>query len=781
MYRFFRWAALLVAILTLSISLISAAPNSASGSYAAHALVLQTDFSGETRLANYRHVIQAAPLVSLDSARFASLVTAAATRTSDAHADETEFVIVQLLDDATSAVVYQTVLNIPAVVRGEFHFDIDNPTRLGFNGSNIVSHTVPLQKRTFPVRLPVIAGASQVSVQLLSGARTVSRIDLNTAAGVQTRASDLDPIHDIAPTLYNIDGYGLGAVDNRVDILIMGDGYTQSQLNKFRNDAKVFADGMFSIAPYKTYRAFFNVLAVYGPSKQSGADRPPYNANCVDDGDDGNGVECCRDNNPSWTAQTRSTRYNSTFCWSQIARLMVAGDSVKVFADADAAYADWDEIWIIVNDTTYGGSGGELAAASIHPLGVQIQQHEVGHSLMRLADEYGGTSTSLYCNDKDVETTNNCQANVTNQTNRDFLKWNYWVSSSTPIPTSGPLSDPSAAGLWRGAAYTDTAAYRACYDCIMRTLGRPFGKVAGEQLPLRLYQGGWEGAYADFLPAVGVSMVDGFNPSNDSPWTIPAGGSLDFSAAVVGPTGKKIEAVWLINGVIVKTEKLNPNTFATYTLTPISMLDDAVITLKVTDIHATLHPINRLLSRTEISWTVDAAGAPNTPSSLVSNGGFEEGLVTNTKRATHWTHTYLKGARKCGDGLQASGSCYYQLQGVSGKVGTLKQAVPDVGTPYADARDLLVLSGGFKSTNLTGVFEAVGTIVWSDGKKTKIILPKPAATSSGYVYVEALYQIPSIELRSVMRYDVTLRFKTVGGKVLVDDIQLLNYPDFVAP
>lgn len=780
MTRSLRWASLILMMFALSLSISAAPSQSSSGGHLTHALVVQSDSTGAATLAHYQVIAQTTPLVSMDSGRLAAILSR--DRSVDDHAHDTQPILIQLLDDATNAVVYQTVLEVPSAVRGEFHFDIDNPTRLGFNGSNIVRQDVPLTRLTFPVRVPVIAGASQVVIQPLTGARLATRFDLRTVSGgVSARATDIDPVHEIEPSVYTLAGYSDGPVDNRVDILIMGDGYTQSQLNKFRQDAKIFADGMFAITPYKTYKAFFNVRAVYAPSKQSGADRPPFNPNCNDtNGEDG--ISCCRDNNPSWSAQTRLTRYNSTFCWSQIARLMVAGDSAKVFADADFAYPDWDEIWIIVNDTTYGGSGGELAAASIHPLGVQIQQHEVGHSLLRLADEYGGTATTLFCNDKDIETGNDCPFNITNVTKRADLKWNYWVSSSTPIPTGGGLSDPTAAGLWKGAGYTDTAGYRACFDCIMRTLGRPFGKVAAEQLPLRLYQGGWEGAFSDLLPAVGVSMIDNFNPANSSTWNIPAGGSLEFSAVVVGPTGKKIEVVWLLNGIPVRTEKVNPNSIVRYTLTPVSPLTEVLLSLQVTDIHATLHPTNRILSRSEVVWTVNAAGAPNTATSIFEGGGFEAPSGTNEKRADGWVHKNLTGGRKCGDGMAATGECYYQLAGVSGKVGTLKRTMPNTGTPYADAGDLLVFSGLFKPTNLTPTaFEAVATLVWSDGTKTKVTFPKLPKSSPAYLTQEARYQIAGDETRTLASYDLTLRFKTVGGKVATDLISVQNYPNFVTP
>ena len=51
----------------------------------------------------------------------------------------------------------------------------------------------------------------------------------------------------------------------------------------------------------------------------------------------------------------------------------------------------------------------------------------------------------------------------------------------------------SVVGLFLGAHYSPTTWYRSCDECLMRFLDRPFGAVAAEQLPVRLYSGGWQG------------------------------------------------------------------------------------------------------------------------------------------------------------------------------------------------------------------------------------------------------------------------------------------------
>ena len=69
-------------------------------------------------------------------------------------------------------------------------------------------------------------------------------------------------------------------------------------------------------------------------------------------------------------------------------------DTAKVLAAA-AASPDWDHIVVIVNDTTYGGSGGSIATVSTNPTALSIAQHEYGHSFTGLSDEYSDALPGL--------------------------------------------------------------------------------------------------------------------------------------------------------------------------------------------------------------------------------------------------------------------------------------------------------------------------------------------------------------------------------------------------
>ncbi len=67
-----------------------------------------------------------------------------------------------------------------------------------------------------------------------------------------------------------------GSSANRVDLVILGDGYTQAEIDsgKYANDVEAFVQGMFAEEPYREYQNYFNVSRVDVVSNESGADHP---------------------------------------------------------------------------------------------------------------------------------------------------------------------------------------------------------------------------------------------------------------------------------------------------------------------------------------------------------------------------------------------------------------------------------------------------------------------------------------------------------------------------
>lgn len=61
-----------------------------------------------------------------------------------------------------------------------------------------------------------------------------------------------------------------GLPENRIDIVFMGDGYTQDERSKFMDDMTRMTDDMFTGSTFAPYLPLFNVWALFRPSTESG-------------------------------------------------------------------------------------------------------------------------------------------------------------------------------------------------------------------------------------------------------------------------------------------------------------------------------------------------------------------------------------------------------------------------------------------------------------------------------------------------------------------------------
>lgn len=518
----------------------------------------------------------------------------------------TDTFVASLLDSAGNT-VFRTVVEVPRWLRGEFHAD-----------SSIDSHLFPMESSSFVVRVPVIPGTRLI----LEG--------LETAMSAAFDPAVIAANSSLALAGYSTDQFtatvGPGSSLNRVDLLVLGDGYTAAQQSAFNANVTNIMNTFFSVTPYNEYRNFVKVSSLFTPSPQSGADHPPYNPSCSYTNP--NNPECCSDPAAAGDAQAGTyvnTAMDASFCAFMIHRLLVV-DSSKALAAA-AAYPDWDQILVIVNDTTYGGSGGFIGVFSVHGLAVQVAQHEYGHSFTRLADEYESAYPGFpACSDTDGTTANDCEANVTDQTTRVLIKWNRWINPATPVvtPPSAPYTDPSVIGLFQGARYLSAGMYRPGYNCMMRSLGVPFCAVASEAYPLRLYGGGWG------VPDGGISNIElgTVSPSSYTPVEMTVGTTVTFSAGLLGPTGSTLNYRWLVNGTQVAAGSSNIS--AAYAYTPASA-GSYTITLEVIDQSPILHPSIRESVKSTRSWTVNVRA---TTANLIGNGTFSSPV--NTSPVGNW-------------------------------------------------------------------------------------------------------------------------------------------------
>ncbi len=288
---------------------------------------------------------------------------------------------------------------------------------------------------------------------------------------------------------------------NRVDVVIVGDGYTAAEMSKYQSDIQQFVGHMFEQEPLKEYQRFFNVHRLDVASAQSGADHPE-------------------------TGTFRDTAFDSTYNCADIQRLLCANDQkVSDAVYASLAPAQIDLIILIVNDTEYGGSGGYIAVASIDPSAVEIILHEMGHTFGLLADEYTQSPPDCFNAFEPSE------ANVTRETSRAAIKWNAWIDPSTPLPTT--TVQAGLVGLYEGARYCTSGLYRPTFASKMAFLGLPFEQVNSEQLVRRVYNS--------------VSPVDSSAPSNRS-LSLTTAQLQTFSVATPAPLTHALTVSWTIDG-----------------------------------------------------------------------------------------------------------------------------------------------------------------------------------------------------------------------------------------
>lgn len=226
-----------------------------------------------------------------------------------------------------------------------------------------------------------------------------------------------------------------------LDIVLLPEGYTTEELDRFREDCRKFAEGLFLFSPYRENRDKFNIRAVLAPSAESGADIP------------GAGV---------W----KRTVLNSSFYTFDTERYIMTYDN-KSLRDL-AANAPYDFIYVLANTDKYGGGaiynhyGLSVAGNALY---AKIYVHEFGHLFAGLGDEYVGGAAYSDIYPADIEP---WEANLTTLVHFE-QKWKDLVDVHTPVPT--PV-DPAAlerVGAYEGGGYLSKGIYRSRPFCLMNS------------------------------------------------------------------------------------------------------------------------------------------------------------------------------------------------------------------------------------------------------------------------------------------------------------------------
>ena len=203
-----------------------------------------------------------------------------------------------------------------------------------------------------------------------------------------------------------------------VDVVILGEGYTTADLDKFKSDVKHFAEALLGQPPFAALRDRFNVRGVLKPSQERGCDEPSR------------GIHV-------------NTSLGCTFDSLGSTRYMLTEDN-RAIRDVAAA-APYDVLSIMVNSERYGGGGIYNlfnTFTSDNQWSDYVFVHEFGHGFAGLADEYYSSSTSY--NDFYPRGVEPAERNITALLPDGRPKWESLLAADTPVPTDWPKAEYEA-------------------------------------------------------------------------------------------------------------------------------------------------------------------------------------------------------------------------------------------------------------------------------------------------------------------------------------------------
>jgi hypothetical protein len=292
-----------------------------------------------------------------------------------------------------------------------------------------------------------------------------------------------------------------GAPAEKVDLVLVSEGYTAAQLPRFHADAKRLVGILFATEPFKGHRRQFNVRALDLPARTSGVNRPQVGA-------------------------FRRTPLSASYGIFGLERYLLTEDN-RALRDALSG-VPYEFVEILANETQYGGGGifnFHAATAAQATFADYVFVHEFGHHFAGLADEYY-TSPVAY-RTGGTEHVEPWEPNATALHDPARLKWRDLVEPGTPIPTPWDkvtyeaylrtvqaerqrllaARAPAAAfdslfrservrerellgrgpyagkvGVFEGAAYEATGLYRPQTDCIMFSRTGDFCRVCARAI-----------------------------------------------------------------------------------------------------------------------------------------------------------------------------------------------------------------------------------------------------------------------------------------------------------
>ncbi|MHC4817268.1 MAG: M64 family metallopeptidase [Planctomycetota bacterium] len=307
-----------------------------------------------------------------------------------------------------------------------------------------------------------------------------------------------------------------GPSERRIDVAVMGDGFTLADQGKQEKWAKLCIKVLFNEDGFDEYRNYFNIWFVRLASFEEKVD-PPMTPEQV------------AKRRAKNKAQGRPPNYKIDY--NTALDCKAAGPQGQVMADRNKVYT-----WLGIADRDVPGVGDDkfvIAFARFGRLGMggggvanvgrpdkSITVHEFGHSFSRLLDEY----------------TNN-PGSPQGAWGRTLRAANAHVSPEKPKPEEVPWAHMlkkriKGVGIYEGGATFYKGVWRPAASCAMNVGGVQFCPVCREASILVIYE------Y--------VSPIDEHSPQQGRLVKAEEGDATELSVTPMRPKKKKLKVYWYV-------------------------------------------------------------------------------------------------------------------------------------------------------------------------------------------------------------------------------------------
>jgi hypothetical protein len=237
--------------------------------------------------------------------------------------------------------------------------------------------------------------------------------------------------------------HGGGAPSSVLDIVVMGDGYTESQQDDYNEAVDRMVGDLLAMEPFQSLDCAFNVWRI--------------NLVTAEEGTSVLGVHIGGEGQPS-----RYIQGNADECLAVCERAEVPGyDVIFVLVHSDQ-YAAWTDL---TNSITY--------MTDRYPWG-RIMAHELGHSIAGLGDEYSCKicDPGVYEDQQyPAGSPDPPEPNLSATADKTLIPWEPLITT-TQLPTSfnavlDTCTTRSAVGAYEGGGYYAQGIYRPEQFCLM--------------------------------------------------------------------------------------------------------------------------------------------------------------------------------------------------------------------------------------------------------------------------------------------------------------------------